>query len=73
MNNEKVENYAKLLVKHGFYSTIDEARSESVRWHKKADQGFIEPLKCPHHPDIETKFTYKETGAILIEYKLVEK
>ncbi len=70
MNNEKVENYAKSLVKHGLYSTIDEARAESIRWYKKAERGLQEPLKCPHHPDIETTITHTENGGMIVEYKL---
>lgn len=73
MNNEKVENYAKSLVKHGLYSTIDEARTESTRWHKKAELGLVEPLQCPHHPDIETTVTHTENGGVLVEYKLPKK
>lgn len=69
MNNEKIENYAKSLVKHGLYSTIDEARAESIRWHKKAERGLVEPLQCPHHPDIEI-ITHTENGGMIVEYKL---
>ena len=70
MNNEKVENYAKSLVKHGLYSTIDEAVAESIRWHKKQERGLEEPLQCPHHPDIETTITYTENGGMVVKYKL---
>jgi hypothetical protein len=70
MNNEKVENYAKSLVKHGLCSTIDEARAESIRWHKKQERGLEEPLQCPHHPDIETTVTHTKNGGMIVEYKL---
>jgi len=72
MNNEKVENYAKSLVKHGLYSTIDEARAESIRWHKKQERGLEEPLQCPHRPNIETTVTHTEDGGMIVEYKLPE-
>lgn len=70
MKKEKVENYAKSLVKHGLYSTIDEARAESIRWHKKTERGLEEPLQCPYHPDIETTVTHTENGGMIVEYKL---
>jgi hypothetical protein len=73
MNNEKVENYAKSLVKHGLYATIDEARIESIRWHEKAEFGLVEPLQCPYHPDIEITVTHAENGGVFVEYKLPKK
>lgn len=66
----EIENYAKSLVKHGLFPTIEKARSESKRWHKKRDRGFTEPLLCPHHPDIESAITYIENGGIIVEYNI---
>lgn len=51
-------------------STINEARAESIRWHKKAERGLVEPLQCPHHPGIETTVTHTENGGMIVEYKL---
>ena len=63
MNKESIENYALSLVKHGLYSTIDKARKESIRWHNKKDKGLVEPLQCPHRPDMENSL-------FQIEYKI---
>ena len=67
-NNIRVENYANALVKHGHYTTLDEAMTESVRVYKKMDRGLHEPLKCPHSPDIEIRITPMKGGGSLIEY-----
>ncbi len=73
MDNERIENYAKSLLKHGWYSTIEEALVESIRWHKKKERGFEEPLKCPHRPEIMNKRTYTKNGGMVIEYFYMEK
>lgn len=66
--NKAIRNYAKSLIKHGLYSSIDEALTESIRWHKKQELGLEEPLKCPHHHDIETTITHTENGGMIVEY-----
>ena len=70
--DRSIENYAKSLVKHGLYSTIKEARIESIRWHKKDERGLTEPLKCLPHPDIEVTVEYKDDETI-VWHKLPKK
>lgn len=67
MYDEKhIENYALSLVKHGICSTIEEARNESERWHKKAEEGFVEPLKCAHRPDLIETVVHNDDGNITV-------
>lgn len=73
MDNNSIENYAKSLIKHGIYSSLDEARTESKRWHLKKKSGLEEPLKCASHPDIETTVEYKEGGVIKVTYTNIPK
>lgn len=70
--NEAIDLYAKSLVKHNLYPTYDKALKESVRWHKKAKKGFIEPLLCPHHPDIVLITTYHPDGSITVEHRFLD-
>jgi len=51
MKPKSVEDYAQSLLENNFYSTIDECREESVRWHKKLESGLMEPMKCQHKPN----------------------
>lgn len=68
---EKIENYAKSMVKYGLYSNMDEARKESFRWHEKKERGLEEPMKCPHRPECESSLTYNDKGELIaVTYKL---
>jgi hypothetical protein len=67
MKTESVENYAQSLLKHDLYSTIDAARTESLRWHKKVERGLTEPMQCPYRADIETTITKTEDSGMIVE------
>lgn len=61
---DMVENYALSLFKHGVCNTIDDGRIESARFFEKSDRGLVEPMKCPHHPNIEVRVTKTKDGFV---------
>jgi hypothetical protein len=66
---ESIENYAQSLLKHNLYPTIEKARVESWKWHMKAEKGLVEPLKCPHKPDIGTTVVELEDGGKIVSWE----
>ena len=49
----EVIEYARSLMAHGFYDNMNKATNESLRFFKKMDKGFVEPMKCPHRLGID--------------------
>ncbi|MCK9429856.1 MAG: hypothetical protein M0R17_07610 [Candidatus Omnitrophica bacterium] len=70
MNYQRTDDLARSLVKHGLYSTFEEARLYSINWHRKEIIGLVESLPCPHRPDIKITTTHSENGSIIVEYDL---
>ena len=66
---EHIKNYALSLIKHNLYDDIDSAMAESKRWHKKAENGLVEPLLCPHRPDVEVEVKHNDNGSTTVTYK----
>lgn len=63
-----IENYALSLLKHGLYKDFNSAFKEATRFFRKCDDGFVEPMLCPHRPDIEMKVTDTKDGQIVTYY-----
>lgn len=58
---KSIIEYAQALIKNGLCDTKIGAYRESIRWHPKAAQGLVEPLKCypSPNPKIEVTYVYK--------------
>ncbi len=71
IENSGIEKYATSLLKWNIYDSYEESLKESKRWHNKAANGLVEPLKCPYDPNTEISTIYNDGSKRieLIEFK----
>lgn len=69
----EIIEYARSLISHGFYDNMNDAINESLRFFRKCDDGFMEPMKCPHRLGIETHIEMIDGKTKSVKYILKDR